>query len=152
LFFLDEAVAFAAGHRPCAECRRGDYNAFRKLWHETHGGAMPYAKDVDNVLHHERAAPHRMPWTALPDGVFVDTDDGPAVVVGGHLAVFDEDAYTYRRLTARPVEGSASVLTPLSTVAVLNAGYPVQIDQSAWSLLSGRGSPSRDLIAPHGSA
>ena len=62
LFFLDEAVAFAAGHRPCAECRRGDYNAFRKLWHETHGGAMPYAKDVDNVLHHERAAPHRMPW------------------------------------------------------------------------------------------
>jgi hypothetical protein len=152
LFFLDEAVAFAAGHRPCAECRRGDYNAYRRLWHGTHGGAMPYAKDVDNVLHRERAAPDRMPWTALPDGVFVDTDNGPAVVVGGHLAVFDEDAYTYRRLTARPVEGSASVLTPLSTVAVLSAGYPVQIDQSAWSLLSGRGSPSRDLIAPHGSA
>ena len=41
LFFLDEAVAFAAGHRPCAECRRGDYNAYRQKWQETHGGAMP---------------------------------------------------------------------------------------------------------------
>jgi hypothetical protein len=152
LFFLDEAVAFAAGHRPCAECRRGDYNAYRRMWHETHRGAMPYAKDMDNVLHRERAASHQMRWTALPDGVFVDTDDGAAVVVGDHLAVFDEDAYTYRRLMARPVEGSASVLTPASTVAVLGAGYPVQIDQSARPLLSGRGSPSRDLIAPHGSA
>jgi hypothetical protein len=131
LFFLDEAVAFAAGHRPCAECRRGDYNAYRQMWHETHGGAMPYAKDMDNVLHRERAGSHRIPWTALPDGVFVDTDDGPAVVVGDHLAVFDEDAYAYRRLMARPVEGSASALTPPSTVAVLSAGYPVQIDQAA---------------------
>jgi hypothetical protein len=152
LFFLDEAVAFAAGHRPCAECRRSDYNAYRRMWHETRGGAMPYAKDIDNVLHCERAAPHGMPWTALPDGVFVDTDDGPAAVIAGHLAVFDEHAYTYRRLMAKPVRGSASVLTPPSTVAVLSAGYPVQIDQSAWSLLSGRGSPSRDLIAPQGSA
>jgi hypothetical protein len=47
------------------------------------------------------------------------------------LAVFDEDAYAYRRLAAKPVEGFASVLTPASTVAVLSAGYPVQIDQSA---------------------
>ena len=92
---------------------------------------MPYAKDLDNVLHRERAASHAMPWTALPDGAFVDTAGGPAVVVAGHLAVFDEDAYTYRRLIAKPVEGSASVLTPPSTVAVLSAGYPVQLDQSA---------------------
>jgi hypothetical protein len=83
------------------------------------------------VLHRERAEPHRMPWSALPDGVFVDTPDGPAVIVGDQLAVFDEDAYTYRRLMAKPAQGSASVLTPPSTVAVLSAGYPVQIDQSA---------------------
>jgi hypothetical protein len=133
LFFLDEAVAFAAGHRPCAECRRSDYNAYRQMWHETHGSATPCAKDIDNVLHRERAASHRMQWTALPDGAFVDTDDGPAVVVGDHLAAFDEDAYTYRRLMTRPVEGAVSMLTPPSTVAVLSAGYPVQIDQSALS-------------------
>ncbi len=46
LFFLDEAVALAAGHRPCAECRRGAYNTYRTLWAETHGGALPYAKEV----------------------------------------------------------------------------------------------------------
>jgi hypothetical protein len=132
LFFLDEAVAFAAGHRPCAECRRGDYNAYRQKWHETHGGALPYAKDMDDVLHRERTAPHRsLPWNDLPDGAFVETDGGPAVVVGDHLVVFGEKAYAYRRRLARPVDGSASVLTPPSTVAILRAGYPVQVDPSA---------------------
>jgi hypothetical protein len=147
LFFFDEAVAFAAGHRPCAECRRGDYTAYRRAWQETHGGAMPYAKDMDAVLHRERAnGPHPTAWTELPDGVFVETDVGPAVAVGAHLAVFDESAYSYGQRLPRPTAGSASVLTPASNVAVLRAGYPVQIDQS------GRGSPSRDRIAPHGSA
>jgi hypothetical protein len=131
LFFLDEAVAFAAGHRPCAECRHGDYHAYRKRWHETHSGAMPYAKEMDNLLHRERTASHQMPWNTLSDGVFVDTAEGPAAIVGDHLAVFDEKAYAYRRQLPRPSSGSASVLTPPSTVAVLRAGYPVQIDVSA---------------------
>jgi len=133
LFFLDEAVAFAAGHRPCAECRRGDYNAYRQAWHETRGGPAPYAKDMDNQLHSERAnrKGHSLPWHTLPDGVFVDTDDGPAVVVGDHLAVWDEKAYAYRQRLPRPTAGAAPVLTPPSTVAVLRAGYPVQIDVSA---------------------
>jgi hypothetical protein len=133
LFFLDEAVAFAAGHRPCAECRRGDYNAFRQAWSQTYCGTTPYAKDMDNQLHRERTdvSQHLLPWGALPDGVFVDTDDGPAVVAGDHLAVWDEKTYAYRRRLSRPAAGSASVLTPPSTVAVLGAGYPVQIDRSA---------------------
>jgi hypothetical protein len=133
LFFLDEAVAFAAGHRPCAECRRGDYNAYRQGWHQTHGGPAPYAKDMDNQLHTERAnrGGHSLQWHTLPDGAFVNTDDGPAVVVGDHLAVWDEKAYAYRQRLPRPTAGAASVLTPPSTVAVLRAGYPVQIDVSA---------------------
>jgi hypothetical protein len=133
LFFFDEAVALAAGHRPCAECRRGDYNAYRQAWSQTHCGTTPYAKDMDDQLHRERTdvSQHLLPWGALPDGVFVDTDDGPAVVVGDHLAVWDEKAYAYRRRLSRPAAGSASVLTPPSTVAVLGAGYPVQIDRSA---------------------
>jgi hypothetical protein len=132
LFFFDEAFAFAAGHRPCAECRRGDYNAYRQKWHQTHGGARPYAKDMDDVLHRERTAPYRLlPWNDLPDGVFVEADDGPAVVLGDQLAVFDEKAYTYRRVLVRPTRGSAPVLTPPSTVAILRAGYPVQVDPSA---------------------
>lgn len=133
LFFLDEAVAFAAGHRPCAECRRDDYNAYRQAWAQTHGGATPYAKEMDNELHCERTdtAAQNLPWNTLPDGVFVETEKGPAVVVGDHLAVWDDESYTYRQRLPRPTRGSASVLTPLSTVGVLRAGYPAQIDVSA---------------------
>ena len=73
--------------------------------------AKPWWCNALRQRHGHRPAPraqpasHRMPWSSLPDGVFVDTDDGPAVIVGDHLAVFDEDAYTYRRLMARPVDG-----------------------------------------------
>jgi hypothetical protein len=147
LFFFDEAVAFAAGHRPCAECRRGDYRAYQRAWQQTYGGALPFAKDMDTVLHRERTGPPGLQeWRSLPDGTFVDTDEGPAVVVGDRIAVFDEYAYAYRVQLPRPATGSASVITPPSNVAVLRAGYPVQIDQS------GAGSPSRDRIALHGSA
>ncbi len=108
---------------------------------------MPYAKDMDAVLHRERTdEPQKHSWSSLPDGVFVDTDEGPAIIVGDHLAVFDDDAYAYRLQLARPTRGLVSAITPPSNVAVLRAGYPVQIDQS------GAGSPSRDRMAPHGSA
>jgi hypothetical protein len=133
LFFLDEAVALAAGHRPCAECRHGAYSAYRTLWAETHGGAMPYAKDMDTQLHLERTrrAEHRAPWAGLPDGVFGATDSGPAVVIGDHLAVWDHNDNMYRDKLPRPANGTATVLTPPSTVQILRAGYPVQIDDSA---------------------
>ncbi|HEX7322654.1 MAG TPA: hypothetical protein VF299_06925 [Mycobacterium sp.] len=133
LFFTDEAVALAAGHRPCAECRRADYNGYRRAWAETHGGTLPSAKEMDARLHRERTDPTecRMPWETLPDGVFVETHDGPAVVAGDHLAVWDARDYTYRHQLPRPVTGFAEVLTPPSTVAVLQAGYPVQIDHRA---------------------
>ena len=133
LFFLDEAVAFAAGHRPCAECRRGDYNAYRQAWAQALGGAPPYARDVDARLHVERTGPRGYPaaWAGLPDGVFVATDAGPAVLCGDHLAVWERSRYAYVQRLSRPVRGEAVVLTPPSAVAVLRAGYPVQIDAAA---------------------
>jgi hypothetical protein len=133
LFFLDEAVALAAGHRPCAECRRGAYNTYRMLWAETHGGAMPYAKQMDTQLHRERIgrATHRAQWDSLPDGVFVASEAGPAVVVGDHLAVWDQQSNTYCRKLPCPTTGTVSVLTPPSTVQILRAGYPAQIAGSA---------------------
>jgi hypothetical protein len=129
LFFLDEAVALAAGHRPCGECRHGAYITYRTLWAETHGGATPYAKDMDTQLHLERTGRDepRAPWVSLPDGVFVATDRGPAVVVADHLAVWDQHENNYRDTLSRPSSGSTTVLTPPSTVAILRAGYPVQI-------------------------
>jgi len=133
LFFLDEAVALAAGHRPCAECRRKAYDRYQTLWSETHSGATPYAKDMDAQLHQERTGPaeHPATWEGLPDGVFVATDSGPAVVAGDHLAVWDQHDNIYREKLPRPEAGIAKVLTPPSTVRILRAGYPVQIDDSA---------------------
>ncbi len=133
LFFLDEAVALAAGHRPCGECRHSAYTRYRTLWAETLSGAMPYAKEIDAHLHRERIgrAEHRAAWHGLPDGVFVATDSGPSVVVGDHLAVWDQRDNIYRETLGRPASGTASVVTPPSTVQILRAGYLPQIDDSA---------------------
>ena len=54
LFFLDEAVAFAVGHRPCAECRLADYKVYRAIWTETYGGGAPPAAEMNDQLHRER--------------------------------------------------------------------------------------------------
>jgi hypothetical protein len=88
---------------------------------------------MDAQLHRERIGrtPHPAAWDTLPDGVFVVTDSGPAVIVGGHLAVWDRQANLYRRWLVRPVDGTAMVLTPPSIVRVLRAGYLAQIDDSA---------------------
>jgi hypothetical protein len=139
LFFLDEAVALAAGHRPCGECRHNSYNQYRTLWAETRGPAMPYARDIDAQLHPERTggAAHRAAWDSLPDGVFVVTDSGPAVVVGDLVAVWDRRDNIYRDKLPRPQTGTATVITPPSTLEIVRAGYPVQIDDSArWRPLS----------------
>jgi hypothetical protein len=129
LFFLDEAVALAAGHRPCAECRRKAYNTYRTLWAKTHGGTMPYAKEMDAQLHRERigGAEHRAAWGGLADGVFVVTDSGPGVIVGDHVAVWDPHDNAYRTKLRRPRTGTGTVITPPSSVEILRAGYPVQI-------------------------
>lgn len=133
LFFLDEAVALAAGHRPCAECRHSAYLEYRTLWAETHSGALVYAKEMDSQLHRERSGStnHHADFDKLPDGVFVAIDSGPAVVVSDHLAVWEEHSNVYRARLQRPTGGNAVVLTPKSTVEILRAGYQVQIDASA---------------------
>jgi hypothetical protein len=136
LFFHDEAVSFAAGHRPCAECRRPAYDAYRGGWAERLGVPVPSAKEMNRQLHQERIISgthrrrlHQVPWTELPDGAFVLLDGRPAVVVGDHLTEWTTEGYATRR--ARPHDGPATVLTPPATVATLQAGYPVQIDESA---------------------
>src|SRR5580700_2884518 len=136
LFFHDEAVSFAAGHRPCAECRRGSYDAFRAAWAAGLGVELPSAKPMNRQLHAERIFPgshrrrlHRMAWTELPDGAFVIIDTAPHLVLGEHVVAWSTEGY--REKVRRPAQGSADVLTPPSIVAVLRAGYPVQIDAAA---------------------
>lgn len=136
LYFHDEAVSFAAGHRPCAECRRADYNAYRQAWVASLGGPLPSAKQMNRRLHGERIVRgthrrrlHPMRWPELPDGAFVLLGDGPALVLDGSLVPWTTAGYGLPR--ERPGTGLAQVITPPTTVAVLRAGYPVQIADSA---------------------
>jgi hypothetical protein len=133
LFFLDEATAFAAGHRPCAQCRYADYQRFRSLWKSCQGGPAT-ADSMDRVLHAERRAGHRKRtyparFTALPDGAYVELDRAAWLVWHGELLAWSDGGYAERR--PRPRGGRVEVLTPRSIVAVLTAGYPVGVHPSA---------------------
>jgi hypothetical protein len=136
VYFHDEAVSFAAGHRPCAECRGDSYNSYRAAWADGLSVALPSAKLVNQKVHGERIVRgshrrriHRLPWPDLPDGTFVLLDNAPALVLGDQPRAWTHAGYHGRR--PRPTHGIADVVTPPSTVAVLGAGYPVQIDNSA---------------------
>lgn len=127
LFFLDEATAFAAGHRPCALCRRADYLRLCELWRDLHPGQVG-ADAIDLQLQAERVAPatrqqlhHEAAFSELPDGAFV-VDDGAAWLVRcSQLLRWSPAGYTERR--PRPRRGSAVVVTPPSLVAVLQTGW-----------------------------
>ena len=133
LFFLDEAVALAAGHRPCAECRRADYVRFRDLVAAGLWAERLAAPDLDRVLHEERwdsrhraRRLHAAAWGGLPDGAFVLLDAGPARVAGDLLVPWQPDN-TYGAPVRRPGGGAATVVTPPSTLDALRRGYPVQV-------------------------
>jgi hypothetical protein len=112
LFFLDEATAFAAGHRPCALCRREDYNRFLALVGE------PGADAIDDRLHAERTrGPHRPP-AGLPDGAFVLDGDEPCLVLGDAVLPWTPAGYGPPRNQRR-----AALITPPSLVEVLRAGW-----------------------------
>ena len=133
LFFLDEATALAAGHRPCGECRHTDYQRFRTLWEATHGGPAD-ADAMDRVLHAERLDGrkkriYRAPITTLPDGTYVALEGDAHLVWGDELLAWTDRGYGERR--ERPRTRIADVLTPPSIVALLEAGYPVSVHPSA---------------------
>ena len=128
LFFLDEATAFAAGHRPCALCRHEDYRSFVTLWHVLHPREEPGADAIDARLHEERVEPatrrqrrHEAPWVSLPDGAFVVVGGEPLLVLRGRLLRWTAGGYDSAR--SRPRTGTATVLTPPSLVAVLARGW-----------------------------
>jgi hypothetical protein len=134
LFFLDEATAFAAGHRPCFYCRREDANRFRAAWEEGNGLAHARAPDIDEVLHTERldgkakrlhALP--MPVRALPDGAMVQAGADSYLIVRGRALLWSFDGY---REAKNPIR-DAALLTPPSIVNVFGAGYRPVLHPSA---------------------
>ena len=127
LFFLDEATAFAAGHRPCALCRNADYKRFTARWRELHPADIG-ADAIDARLHAERIDPrtrgqrhHDTTFDVLPDGTFVLQDGKPWLVRGGSLLRWTPAGYDFRE--PRPARGAARMITPPSLVAVLRSGW-----------------------------
>lgn len=136
LFFLDEATALAAGHRPCAECQRARFDRFRTLWAVANpqlaiGLTKPPATLIDAVLHDERLLPEK-PTAAveqLPTGSFVTLADGDAYLVyQGELRRWRPFGYE-AVATPLSVQG-ATLLTPPSIVRTLVAGYEVGVHES----------------------
>jgi hypothetical protein len=127
LFFADEAVALAAGHRPCAYCRRPDYVRWCDAW-ERAFGARERAAAMDRALQISRIdgttrlhRRHQADAKTLPDGTFIDHAGQPHLIRGPHIHPYFPDGYG--PALPRP-EGLVTVLTPAVTVAVLKAGYP----------------------------
>jgi hypothetical protein len=146
LFFLDEATALAAGHRPCFECRRTEAERFAELWAGTQGRTQrERAPAMDEVLHAERVDGERRKITYrarrgdIPSGAFVRyaRDGGGArcyLIVGNHLLAWHPSGYTSLVMPAH-VGDVVEVLTPRSVVAVLSAGYRPMLHPSAAALL-----------------
>ncbi len=161
LYFFDEAVALAAGHRPCALCRRADYNAFRQAWlagadpaeaspgteaaakaaarrtgATTLAGALPLAKELDRQLHAERIVrgTHRRRLHAMS---WQALPQGTFVAFDGRPGMVLADSVHpwtpegYLQPLPRPGSGTVEVITPPSTVAALRGGYRPQLDAGA---------------------
>jgi hypothetical protein len=150
LFFLDEVTAFAAGHRPCFECRRRDAEHFAQLFagaapNSAHSrasgnpalgprlrgdertvGKRASAAEMDEVLHAERLEGkakrlHRLPLAGLPDGAMVAHDTQAFALRGGHLLPWSPTGYGAPQ--PMPRENTVDVLTPPAILAVLGRGY-----------------------------
>jgi hypothetical protein len=142
LFFLDEATALAAGHRPCAECRHARFLAFCNAWkvfHPRHVSSQrPTADEIDRRLHAERVTPNRSKGyfeaalDGLPDGVFVTLEawgEQSYLVQGNRLLEWSPGGYCQRR--QRPNGIRVRVLTPKSTIETIRAGYTPEMHLSA---------------------
>lgn len=134
LFFLDEATALAAGHRPCFFCRRQDALRFRAAWEAGNGAANARASEVDAVLHRERLNgrakrlhPLPMAWPDLPDGAMILAGRESFLVLGGSARPWSPAGYG----TARQLPQDIVLLTPPSTLRALAAGYRPVLHPSA---------------------
>lgn len=122
LFFLDEAVALAAGHRPCAECRRPAYRAYLDAV------GIDGAPVLNTRLRASRNAPRAASdVSALPDGVFVESVDGYRLKWLGALHLWSARGYA----DPVPASGTATVLTPELSVTAMRNGYRPAVHPSA---------------------
>jgi hypothetical protein len=135
LFFLDEATALAAGHRPCGECRAAAYRAFKAAWTTAHPDETVNAPAIDAQLHADRLADAQTKRTyierlaALPDSSMVQLDSRPWLVQRHELLAWTPGGYQQRR--PRTNTSNVTVLTPRATVTILAAGYRPELHPTA---------------------
>lgn len=140
LFFLDEATALAAGHRPCFECRRADALIFRAAWQQAFSIEKVSADTMNRAVHPERKCPvQARPVTEdasrLPNGAMIAPVDRPKtawLIQDDMMMQWSPDGYDAPRPAAHC---QATLLTPPSTIAVLSAGYVPQIHDTALSVI-----------------
>ena len=139
LFFLDEATALAAGHRPCGECRRGDYRRFVDAWRAGNGNDLAELADIDRRMHEDRldgATRRQLHYDSaiagLPDGAMVTPplEPGTALLVWGER-LLEWSSSGYHSCRRRPAQLQVQVLTPRCTVAALAAGYKPMLHPTA---------------------
>lgn len=164
LFFLDEATALAAGHRPCGECRRADFRRFKATWlaaNRDRGlGPDVLIGAIDRELHRDRLGPDGRPRTyraeigSLPDGVFVVLPDLAKALLVWRGGLVPWSPAGYGTLRPSPRGEQARVLTPRSTAAAIAAGYVPRVHPSlaggdaAGAPLHAAGRPARRTERP----
>jgi hypothetical protein len=131
LFFLDEATAFAAGHRPCCECRKENFNRFKLCWlkgNPQYGFQSKVSiKEIDTIIHEERIGKDCAKITyedlvqGLPDGTFVLLDGDPFLLVKNFIYLWSPSGYAAG--IPAPGTGVMKILTPRSIVNAFRAGY-----------------------------
>jgi len=131
LFFMDEATSFAAGHRPCFECRRDEAEKFKSCWlkghPEYHFDKRTSIKHIDDIIHHQRISPQNEKITyeaqaaTLPDGTFVVLDNDPYLIKSGSMHQWTP--FGYKKKIQLPPDAILKVLTPRSIVNAFCAGY-----------------------------
>lgn len=132
LFFLDEAVALASGHRPCAECRRKQFQEFRAAW-SRQSGRLQGADEMDRELHRARVrkgakVTYEAELDSLPNGSFVEMEGSAWLVWDDGLLLWTPGAYKARRPRLHGL--NVTVLTPQPIVYCLAAGYVPEIHPS----------------------
>lgn len=142
LFFIDEATALSAGHRPCADCRRERFNEFKSAWvaanRERVESDNPTIAEIDKVLHAERASAdgEKITFDAklkdLPPGTFIDVDGDAMLLWRGKMRAWSFEGYG-KGLALPQSSAIVRVLTPASIVRMLTAGFSPQVNVSAYS-------------------
>lgn len=138
VFFLDEATAFAAGHRPCGFCRHADFKRFKELWiianGEQYGLTNKTKMDIiDAIIHQERLDKNgvqktfKSTLTALPDGTFITLDEMDKAYLWYQQNLYEWSFSGYTKVSHFDKNQEVTVLTPLSYVAVFKAGYVPEV-------------------------